>query len=91
MVALLYFVRRVYLLMCELLTQLFSMPFIYSEGEGQKTRNRIMQKLRHREELKKQAIAKGEPTEQWDDRIVLVGKKIKKTAAAEGEEQGAAN
>ncbi|KAL3776447.1 hypothetical protein ACHAWO_005921 [Cyclotella atomus] len=52
------------------------------EGEGQKTRNRIMQKIRHREELKKQAIARGEPVEEWEDKIVLVGKKIKTAAPA---------
>ena len=52
-----------------------------------------MQKLRHREELKKKALARGESIEQWDDKIVLVGKKIKKATAAaddEGDEQGAA-
>ena len=51
--------------------------FIYREGEGQKVRNRIIQKLNHREQLKKQAIAKGESTEEFDDKIILVGKKIK--------------
>ena len=41
-----------------------------------------MQKLKHREDLKKQAIARGESTEEFDDRIVLVGKKIKAAEAA---------
>jgi hypothetical protein len=41
-----------------------------------------MQKIRHREELKKQAIARGEPVEEWEDKIVLVGKKIKTAAPA---------
>lgn len=51
-----------------------------------------MQKLRHREELKQQAIARGESTEEWDDKIVLVGKKIKTAAADEaGQEQETAN
>jgi hypothetical protein len=42
-----------------------------------------MQKLKHREELKKQAIARGESTETFDDKIVLVGKKIKITEDGE--------
>lgn len=41
-----------------------------------------MQKLKHREELKKQAIARGESIEEFDDKIVLVGKKIKSAEAA---------
>ena len=46
------------------------------EGEGQRVRNRIVQKMKHREELKKQAIARGESVEDWD-KITLVGMKIK--------------
>ncbi|KAL7550303.1 hypothetical protein ACHAWF_013546 [Thalassiosira exigua] len=50
-------------------------------GEGQRARNRIVQKMKHREELKKQAIARGEAMEEWD-KIVLVGKKIKQPSAS---------
>ncbi|KAL3791044.1 hypothetical protein ACHAW5_002821 [Stephanodiscus triporus] len=46
------------------------------EGEGQRIRNRIVQKMRHREGLKKKAIDDGELVEDWD-KIVLVGKKIR--------------
>ncbi|KAL7428263.1 hypothetical protein ACHAXH_003878 [Discostella pseudostelligera] len=46
------------------------------EGEGQRVRNRIIQKMKHREVLKQQAIERGESVEDWD-RIVLVGKKIR--------------
>ncbi|KAL3771754.1 hypothetical protein ACHAWU_010065 [Discostella pseudostelligera] len=46
------------------------------EGEGQRVRNRIIQKMKHRELLKQQAIERGESVEDWD-RIVLVGKKIR--------------
>lgn len=51
------------------------------EGEGQRTRNRIVQKMKHRESLRQKAIENGESVEDWD-RIVLVGKKIKQPAAA---------
>ncbi len=50
------------------------------EGEGQRVRNRIVQKMKHREELKKQALARGESIEDWD-KIALVGKKMKGSAA----------
>lgn len=46
------------------------------EGQGQQVRNRIVQKLKHQERLKKEAVKRGESVEVWD-RIVLVGKKIK--------------
>ena len=49
-------------------------------GEGQRTRNRIVQKMKHREKLKQEAIARGESVEDWD-RIVLAGKKIKESAS----------
>ena len=50
----------------------------YSEGEGQRIRNRIIQVMKHRESVRKQAIedGNGESVEDWD-KIVLVGKKIK--------------
>mmetsp|Transcript_127 Transcript_127/g.220 ORF Transcript_127/g.220 Transcript_127/m.220 type:complete len:200 (-) Transcript_127:244-843(-) len=54
------------------------------EGEGQRIRNRVLQKMRHQKELKKQAIARGECVEDWD-KIVLVGKKIKQPSASEEE------
>eukprot|EP00584_Thalassiosira_punctigera_P019322 CAMPEP_0172552408 /NCGR_PEP_ID=MMETSP1067-20121228/44803_1 /TAXON_ID=265564 ORGANISM="Thalassiosira punctigera, Strain Tpunct2005C2" /NCGR_SAMPLE_ID=MMETSP1067 /ASSEMBLY_ACC=CAM_ASM_000444 /LENGTH=201 /DNA_ID=CAMNT_0013340387 /DNA_START=124 /DNA_END=729 /DNA_ORIENTATION=+ len=54
-------------------------------GEGQRTRNRIVQKMKHRKELKKQAIARGESVEDWD-KIVLVGKKIKQPSASVSED-----
>eukprot|EP00585_Thalassiosira_rotula_P007451 CAMPEP_0196142466 /NCGR_PEP_ID=MMETSP0910-20130528/11623_1 /TAXON_ID=49265 /ORGANISM="Thalassiosira rotula, Strain GSO102" /LENGTH=170 /DNA_ID=CAMNT_0041403775 /DNA_START=139 /DNA_END=652 /DNA_ORIENTATION=+ len=54
------------------------------EGEGQRIRNRVVQKMRHQKELKKQAIARGECVEDWD-KIVLVGKKIKQPSASEEE------
>ena len=50
------------------------------EGEGQRIRNRIVQKMKHREGLKKQAAERGEQVEDWD-KIVLVGKKIKQPTA----------
>eukprot|EP01082_Thalassiosira_pseudonana_P000260 g150.t1 g150 contig1:362585-363337(-) len=46
------------------------------EGEGQRVRNRIIQKMKHQEHLKKEAIERGESVEDWD-KIVLIGKKIK--------------
>eukprot|EP00986_Skeletonema_menzelii_P001404 scaffold376_cov137-Skeletonema_menzelii.AAC.1 len=46
------------------------------EGQGQQVRNRIVQKLKHQERLKKEAMERGESVEEWD-RIVLMGKKIK--------------
>ncbi|KAL7490828.1 hypothetical protein ACHAWT_000707 [Skeletonema menzelii] len=46
------------------------------EGQGQQVRNRIVQKLKHQERLKKEAMERGEIVEEWD-RIVLMGKKIK--------------
>jgi hypothetical protein len=46
-----------------------------------------MQKIRHREELKKKAVARGESIEEWDDKIVLVGRKIKTAAATSAEVQ----
>lgn len=46
------------------------------EGEGQRVRNRIIQKMKHQEHLKKEAIERGESVENWD-KIVLIGKKIK--------------
>lgn len=51
------------------------------EGEGQRIRNRIIQTTKHRHELKKQAIARGESVEDWD-KIVLVGKKIKQLSTS---------
>eukprot|EP00578_Thalassiosira_sp_NH16_P027590 CAMPEP_0181100894 /NCGR_PEP_ID=MMETSP1071-20121207/13449_1 /TAXON_ID=35127 /ORGANISM="Thalassiosira sp., Strain NH16" /LENGTH=79 /DNA_ID=CAMNT_0023183679 /DNA_START=382 /DNA_END=621 /DNA_ORIENTATION=- len=51
------------------------------EGEGQRTRNRIVQKMKHREVLKKQAIETGGSVEDWD-KIVLVGKKIKQPSTS---------
>lgn len=48
----------------------------YSEGEGQRIRNRIIQVMKHRESVRKQAIEDGESVEDWD-KIALVGKKIK--------------
>lgn len=46
------------------------------EGEGQRIRNRIIQVMKHRESVRKQAIEDGESVEDWD-KIALVGKKIK--------------
>jgi len=49
------------------------------EGMGQQVRNRIVQKLKHYERLKKEAIKKNNGEDvvgEWD-RIILVGKKIK--------------
>lgn len=46
------------------------------EGEGQRVRNRLIQKIQHREMLKQRAIDRGENVEDWD-RIVLEGKKIR--------------
>ncbi len=46
------------------------------EGEGQRIRNRIIQKMTHREGLKKKAFDNGESVDDWD-KIVLVGKKIR--------------
>ena len=46
------------------------------KGEGQRTRNRIVQKMKHREKLRQEAVARGESVEEWD-KIVLQGKKIK--------------
>lgn len=54
---------------------------MHREGEGQRIRNRIIQKMKHVEEMKKQALARGESVEDWD-RIVLVGKKIKQPSWA---------
>mmetsp|Transcript_17059 Transcript_17059/g.30830 ORF Transcript_17059/g.30830 Transcript_17059/m.30830 type:complete len:191 (-) Transcript_17059:246-818(-) len=54
------------------------------EGEGQRIRNRVVQKMMHEKELKKQAIARGESVEDWN-KIVLVGKKIKQPSASEEE------
>ena len=51
------------------------------EGEGQRTRNRIVQKMRHREMLKKVAVEKGECVVDWD-RIVLEGKKIRDSSSS---------
>ena len=48
----------------------------FREGEGQRIRNRVVQKMKHRAELKEQAVARGESVVDWD-RILLVGKKIK--------------
>ena len=57
------------------------------EGEGQRIRNRVIQKMKHREVLKQQAIERGESVEDWD-KIVLVGKKIKQpSTSASVEEQ----
>jgi len=56
------------------------------EGEGQRARNRVVQKMKHREQLKKEAIARGESVEDWD-KIVLVGKKIKQSTSESGEEE----
>jgi len=52
----------------------------HSEGEGQRVRNRIVQKMKHRAELKKKALARGESVEDWD-KIAFVGKKMKGSAA----------
>ena len=46
------------------------------EGEGQRVRNRLIQKIQHREMLKQCAIERGENVEDWD-RTVLEGKKIR--------------
>ena len=46
------------------------------EGQGQQVRNRIVQKMKHQERLKREALGRGESVEGWD-RIVIVGKKIK--------------
>lgn len=46
------------------------------QGMGQQVRNRIMQKLQHQKNLKKEAVARGENVDDWD-KIVLIGKKIK--------------
>ena len=46
------------------------------EGEGQRIRNRIIQKMKHKELLKTEAIERGEDVDDWD-KITLVGKKIK--------------
>lgn len=46
------------------------------EGEGQRVRNRLIQKIKHREMLKQCAIERGENVDDWD-RIVLEGKKIR--------------
>lgn len=46
------------------------------EGEGQRVRNRLIQKIKHREMLKQCAIERGENVDEWD-RIVLEGKKIR--------------
>ena len=43
-----------------------------------------MQKLKHQERLKREAVERGESVEGWD-RIVLMGKKIKVDG---GEEEG---
>ncbi|KAL7542433.1 hypothetical protein ACHAXR_011784 [Thalassiosira sp. AJA248-18] len=56
------------------------------EGEGQRIRNRIISVMKHREELKKQAIERGESVEDWD-KIVLVGKKIKQPSSAVAQEE----
>ena len=53
-------------------------------GQGQQVRNRIVQKLKHQERLKKEAMGRGENVEDWD-RIVLVGKKIKMDDDEEGD------
>ena len=50
------------------------------EGEGQRVRNRLIQKIQHREMLKQCAIERGENVDDWD-RIVLEGKKIRQQAA----------
>ena len=55
----------------------------YREGEGQRARNKIIQKMKHREVLKKQALENGESVDDWD-KIVLVGKKIKQTSSSSG-------
>lgn len=46
------------------------------EGQPLQVRNRIVQKLKHQEKLRKEAVERGESVDGWD-RIVLVGKKIK--------------
>mmetsp|Transcript_8382 Transcript_8382/g.18778 ORF Transcript_8382/g.18778 Transcript_8382/m.18778 type:complete len:191 (+) Transcript_8382:148-720(+) len=56
------------------------------EGEGQRIRNRVVQTMKHREELKRQAIENGESVEDWD-KIVLVGKKIKQTSSSASMEE----
>jgi ribosomal protein L28 len=50
------------------------------EGEGQRVRNRLIQKIKHREMLKQCAIDRGENVDDWD-RIVLEGKKIRQQQA----------
>lgn len=56
------------------------------EGEGQRIRNRVVQTMKHQEELKRQAIENGESVEDWD-KIVLVGKKIKQTSTSASTEK----
>jgi len=56
------------------------------EGQGQQVRNRIVQKLKHQERLKREAVERGESVEGWD-RIVLMGKKLK-VDGDNGEEEG---
>ena len=45
-------------------------------------RNRLLQKIQHREMLKQYAIERGENVEEWD-RIVLEGKKIRQAATTQ--------
>ena len=59
---------------------------IKREGEGQRIRNRIIQKMKHREALKKEAMDRGESVEDWE-RIVLVGAKIKQPTTSASEEE----
>ena len=56
------------------------------EGEGQRVRNRIIQKMTHREGLKKKAIDNGESVEDWD-RIVLAGKKVRQQQQQQQQQQ----
>ena len=56
------------------------------EGEGQRVRNRIIQKMTHREGLKKKAIDNGESVKDWD-RIVLAGKKVRQQQQQQQQQQ----
>ena len=53
-------------------------------GQPLQVRNRIVQKMKHQEKLKKEAMERGESVEGWD-RIVVVGKKIKVEEGGEEE------
>ncbi len=73
-----------YLLNCRHVTELRPQGAGKS-GNPLQVRNRIVQKMKHQERLRKEAVERGESVEGWD-RIVLVGKKIKVEGSGEGEE-----